>query len=129
MKKTLLAVVALLLGLAVMAEGADWTLVSESPEGKKWFVDRQSIQCLPNTIKARIKRVSKTPENIHNKGYKEVIVLNEFDRKEKRLREIQVQILFTDGGSNVTNSKGDWMNIMRDSMYEAIYNHLKGVCK
>jgi len=129
MKKTLLAVVALLLGLTVMAEGADWTLVSESPEGKKWFVDKQSIQCLPNTIKARIKRVAKSPEVIHNKGYKEVIVLNEFDRKEKRLRELQVQILFTDGGSNVTNSKGDWMNIMRDSMYEAIYNHLKGVCK
>ncbi len=129
MKKTLLAVVALLLGITVMAEGADWTLVSESPEGKKWFVERQSIQCLRDTIKARIKRVSKSPENIHNRSYKEVIVLNEFDRKEKRLRELQVQILFTDGSSNVTNSKGDWMNIMRDSMYEAIYNHLKGVCK
>ena len=129
MKKTLLAVLALLLGLTVMAEGADWTLVSESPEGKKWFVDKQSIQCLPNTIKARIKRVAKSPEVIHNKGYKEVIVLNEFDRKEKRLREVQVEILFMDGKSNAIDSKGDWMNIMRDSMYEAIYNHLKGVCK
>jgi hypothetical protein len=131
MKKILLAVVvALVFGITIMAEGADWTLISdEVPDGKKWYVDKKTIQCLPDTIKARVKKVSKGPDKVHNRSYKEVVFLNEFDRKDKKLRELQIEIIFMDGGNSFADSNGGWMRIMRDSPYEAAYNYVMGVCK
>lgn len=129
MGKTLVAVIVLLLGVTIAAEGADWTLISESPDGKKWFVDKKTIKCQPTTIKARIKKVTKSPEKAHNRSYKEVVFLNEFDRKDKKLRELQIEIIFMDGGKSLADAKGGWMRIMKDSPFEAAYDYVMGMCK
>ncbi len=110
------------IALPVPAFAADWVLVSESSDGGKLYIDRQSIRAMPNGYKRAWNRAHfAKPDRAGNTGFR---TFDEFDCTGGRSRRLQwtlfkeEEILSTDSGP------AEWKFVAPETIAEAQLNFI-----
>ena len=117
-----LAVLTTLIAIALPAPAlaADWVLVSESTNGDKYFVDRQSVRTLPDGYKRvwiQSSYLKTDPDEPNGSKY-----FKEFDCTGGRERNLQSTFFKGEENLGTDYNPTKWTYILPESNVEAIFD-------
>ncbi len=123
MKKTLIAIIFLLVFVSAKAEGANWELVT-SNEDYSISIDKGSIKrSLKNTVSALVKLQYQKP-NANKVNF--LLSYSEYDCNWKKYKIIQATTYYSDGTNRSETLNKIWENIVPDSFGDKVIKH---ICK
>lgn len=124
MKKAIL-VFAFIIVSAVIAEGADWVLVSRSSNGIQYYVDVSSIKKVSTGIIRSWLKIERLPDKeplyFRGKAVKKMLLLQEHDCSEGKIQNLQLSVYYTDGNNDSSLEEGEWKYVRPDTIEDRLH--------
>jgi hypothetical protein len=108
--------------VSTAAIAADWVWVTESTNGNRGYVDRESIRTMPNGYKrAWVRTYLSKPDRDGDTGYR---ALNEYDCSERRMRGLQTTWFKDEVVTRTHNKPNEWLYVAPESTGETQLNYV-----